>query len=204
MGEITRIDLLRHGECEGGAIFRGHNDVCLTPVGLAQMQKALIRAAPWSRIISSPLKRCRKFAESLAEAEVVFDARLREMSFGHWDGRPVEEVWQTDPVTISAWSCDPTSVTPPGGEPLVQVAERVMTCFADLVAQHRGQKLLLVTHGGVIRVLISQLLGMPLSHAGRIHVPYAALATVAVYHQADGDLIKLLGHNWACEEMDHG
>jgi alpha-ribazole phosphatase len=204
MNECTRIDLLRHGECEGGPIFRGHNDVCLTPAGFTQMQKALARAAPWSCIISSPLKRCREFVESLAEVEVVFDARLREMSFGHWDGRPVEEIWQTDPATISAWSRDPTSVTPPGGETLVRVAERVMACFTDLVTQQRGQKLLLVTHGGVIRVLISQLLGMPLSHAGRVHVPYAALTSVAVYHQVEGDLVKLLGHNWACEEMDHG
>jgi alpha-ribazole phosphatase len=208
MVDCTRIDLLRHGECEGGHRFRGHNDVPLTSLGLAQMQKASARAAPWNRVVSSPLQRCRVFADTLAGSmDVSVDPRLMEIGFGDWEGRPVEEVWRTDSTVISAWSRDPTSVTPPGGEPLVQVAERVMSCFTELLALHRGQKLLLVTHGGVIRVLLSQILGMPLSCATRLHVPFATLASVAVYQSDDrpgGDLIKLLGHNWASEDMEHG
>lgn len=203
MSEVTRIDLLRHGECEGGHIFRGHNDVALSARGLAQMQMAIVSAGPWSRIISSPLQRCSVFAAQLAGASVQFDERLREMSFGVWEGRLVDEVWRTDMEKISAWSRDPTSVTPDKGEPLTQVAERVMACFDEILQRHRGEHLLLVTHGGVIRVLLSQLLAMPLSCAGRIHVPYAALSTVAVYHQDSGDQIKLLGHNWKGEETEH-
>lgn len=202
MSDCTRIDLLRHGECEGGAIFRGHNDVALTPAGRGQMQQAIAKAGSWQQVISSPLRRCRSFAVDLSP--VRFDERLREMTFGGWDGRLIEEVWRDDEVLISAWSRDPSIVTPPGGEPLAAVATRVMACFAELLEQHRGQQLLLITHGGVIRVLLSQLLGMPLSHAGRIHVPYAALASVAVYHHAHGDSIKLLGHNWSGEDEDHG
>lgn len=199
MSDVTRIDLLRHGECEGGHIFRGHNEVPLSANGLAQMHKAIANAGPWSYIISSPLQRCRVFAEQLDSAPVAFDARLREVGFGVWEGRPVEEVWRTDTDTITAWNRDPTSVTPENGEPLTQVAARVMACFQELVRRHRGERLLLVTHGGVIRVLLSQLLAMPLSCAGRIHVPYAALSTVVVYHQKTGEHIKLLGHNWMGE-----
>lgn len=207
MTDCTRIDLLRHGECEGGRCFRGRNDVRLTPLGLAQMRRAAARAAPWSGVVSSPLQRCRVFADTLAAStSVSVDQRLMEMGFGTWEGRLVDEVWRTEAPVISAWSRDPTSVTPPGGEPLVEVAARVMDCFAELLARYRGQRLLLVTHGGVIRVLLSQILGMPLSCATRLHVPSAALASVAVYHSDDppgGDLIKLLGHNWAVEEMEH-
>ena len=202
MNDITRIDLLRHGECEGGHIFRGHNNVCLSARGLEQMRRSIATAGPWSRIISSPLQRCRAFAEQLTSAPLQFDEGLREMCFGVWEGRPVEEVWRTDTEVISAWSRDPTSATPQGGEPLIDVAERVNACFHQLHTEYRGQRLLLVTHGGVIRVLLSQVMGMPLSCAGRIHVPYAALSTVAIYHHDSGDQIQLLGHNWRGEEAD--
>ena len=202
MNDVTRIDLLRHGECEGGHIFRGHNDVCLSDRGLAQMRRSTTSGGPWSRIISSPLQRCRVFAEQLIGAPLVFDERLQEVGFGVWEGRPVEEVWRTDTEVITAWSRDPTSATPLGGEPLMAVAERVNACFRELYTEYRGQRLLLVTHGGVIRVLLSQVMGMPLSCAGRIHVPYAALSTVAIYHHDSGDQIQLLGHNWRGEETD--
>lgn len=202
MNDITRIDLLRHGECEGGHIFRGHNDVCLSARGLAQMRKSIAAAGPWSQVISSPLQRCRVFAEQLAGVPLHYDERLREMSFGVWEGRPVEEVWRTDTDVIAAWSRDPTSATPAGGEPLTDVAARVTACFEQLIREYRGQHFLLVTHGGVIRVLLSQILGMPLSCAGRIHVPYAALSTVAIYHHDSGDQIQLLGHNWRGQEAD--
>lgn len=202
MNDVTRIDLLRHGECEGGHIFRGHNDVCLSTRGLAQMHHSIAAAGPWSRIISSPLQRCRVFAEQFNHAPVVFDERLREVCFGVWEGRPVEDVWRTDTDTIAAWSRDPTSVTPAEGEPLVDVAARVNACFRELIGAYRGQRLLLVTHGGVIRVLLSQVMGMPLSCAGRIHVPYAALSTVVIHHHDSGDQIQLLGHNWRGEEAD--
>lgn len=202
MTDVTRIDLLRHGECEGGHIFRGHNEVCLSPRGLEQMRCSIATAGPWSRIISSPLQRCRVFAEQMTEVPLHFDERLREVGFGVWEGRPVEEVWRTDTKVITAWSRDPTSATPQGGEPLVKVAGRVNACFGELHREYRGQRLLLVTHGGVIRVLLSQVMGMPLSCAGRIHVPYAALSTVAIYHHDSGDQIQLLGHNWRGEEAD--
>jgi alpha-ribazole phosphatase len=202
VNETTRIDLLRHGECEGGHIFRGHNDVCLSARGLEQMRRSIAAAGPWSRIISSPLQRCRVFADELTNAPLQFDERLQEVGFGIWEGRPVEEVWRTDTEVITAWSRDPTSVTPTQGEPLVDVAERVDACFRQLTLEHRGQRLLLVTHGGVIRVLLSQLMGMPLSCAGRIHVPYAALSTVVIHHNESGDQIQLLGHNWRGAETD--
>ena len=199
MNDVTRIDLLRHGECEGGQIFRGHNEVPLSANGLMQMHKAIVNAGPWSHIVSSPLRRCRIFAEQLSSAPVEFDERLREVGFGVWEGQLVDDVWRTDTDTITAWNLDPTSAPPVGGEPLTEVATRVMACFQELVQRHRGGRLLLVTHGGVIRVLLSQLLAMPLSCAGRIHVPYAALSTVVVYHQEKGEQIKLHGHNWMGE-----
>lgn len=197
MNATTCIDVLRHGECEGGPIFRGHCDVALSPAGQSQMQRALAKAGPWQVVLTSPLARCRVFASGLAgpSTEVVVDERLREMSFGGWDGHLIEEIWRTDFTTISAWSRDPTSCTPPGGEPLAELAARLQAGLEDWQRRYRGQKLLLVTHGGVIRVLLSQLLGVPLANAGRWDVPYACLSRLAIYHHEAGDTLKLLAHN---------
>src|SRR5690606_3643507 len=116
--------------CEGGHIFRGSNDVPLTHEGLARMRKAIAGRGPWHNVISSPLIRCRALADELAtQMPVIFDKRLQEMSFGAWEGRLVEDIWRAEPELIAAWTRDPTTTTPPGGEPLTDVAARVMDCF---------------------------------------------------------------------------
>ena len=61
--EFTCIDFLRHGECEGGEIFRGSgSDVALTNKGWQQMRDSVQDMACWDSIITSPLQRCRRFA----------------------------------------------------------------------------------------------------------------------------------------------
>lgn len=196
--KVTHIDLLRHGQCEGGAIFRGHFDAPLTAAGFAHMQAVhAASGAEWDRIISSPLQRCWRFAETLAPlATVAADARLKEMSFGDWDGMNIAEIWRDDAVRIAAWSRDPAAFTPPGGEPLVEVDQRVASLLADLVGAHAGQKVLLITHGGVIRVLLTRLLGMPLAHANRWEVPYGCFSRVAVYHHQNEQRCQLVAHNF--------
>ncbi len=59
------VDLLRHGACAGGEIYRGRSDVALSELGLKQMQAAVL-GLHWQSIISSPLQRCDKFAQGLA------------------------------------------------------------------------------------------------------------------------------------------
>lgn len=194
----TRIDVLRHGQCEGGEIFRGHFDAKLTDGGLAQMQVAYQAGqCEWDVIISSPLQRCWQFANSLGsiKASPVVDVRLQEMSFGDWDGANIAEVWQRDYERVAAWSRNPAESTPPNGEPLATVAARVAAFFADCVAEHRGKNILLVTHGGIVRVLLTHILGMPLAHANRWEVPYGCLSRIAVYHDQNDQRAQLVSHN---------
>lgn len=196
----TRIDMLRHGQCEGGDIFRGQVDARLTEAGEAQM-RAAYRAAQceWDVVISSPLQRCWQFAKTLKAAAggATVDVRLREMSFGDWDGVNIAEIWQRDYERISAWSRDPTAISAPNGEPLAEVAERVAAFYADCVTQHHGKKVLLVTHGGIVRVLLTHILGMPLAHANRWEVPYGCLSRLAVYRDQEHQQCQLVSHNAA-------
>lgn len=194
--EVTRIDLLRHGQCEGGEIFRGRLDAKLTPEGFTQMQDAC-KAGEWHTVISSPLQRCWYFARDLSSAAVA-DSRLQEMSFGDWDGKIISEVWRDDYERISSWAKNPAASCPPNGELLHEVAARVDNFLVDCLCDYRGKNILLVTHGGIVRVLLTQALGMPLAYANRWDVPYGCVTRLAVYHdplQHQPPWFQLISHN---------
>lgn len=180
MFERTRIDLLRHGRCEGGDIFRGSTDVALLPEGWASMRAQIARhtAPPWERIISSPLQRCLNFARETSkqhELPLAVEPALREMHFGDWEGREIAELWETD-AQMRLWSQDPERHSAPGGETLAVFAERVNRALANLIAAHAGEHLLVVTHGGVIRLLLTQAHNLARSQLREMDVPYAHFA----------------------------
>ena len=197
----TQLDILRHGECEGGNIFRGTTDVPLAEKGLVNMHSACEKVSePWQVVISSPLIRCHEFAKAQSQRlslPLVVDDRLREMSFGDWEGQDIEQVWQEQSNLMQAWAKDPSKSPPPNGEVLSDVFARVNDCYNELLCDHRGKKILLVTHGGVIRVLLAHLLEMPQSKIQRLDVPYASISRVSVYHMDHGDQVKLRAHNFA-------
>lgn len=178
----TRIDLLRHGQCEGGEIFRGSTDVALTNEGWAAMRSSLagLEPAPWQRIVSSPLQRCRRFAEALSDQwrlPITLEPDLREMHFGDWEGREYADIWDNDPQ-LRLWGEDPERHTPPNGEPLADFAVRVLGASERLARTHSDEHLLIVTHGGVIRLLLTQAQGRPRSEMRQMSVPYAHFATL--------------------------
>ncbi len=192
----TRIDLLRHGQCEGGEIFRGSTDVALSPEGWESMSAQLNQYTPmpWQRIVSSPLQRCLTFARQSADRlalPLTIEPELREMHFGDWEGQEHTHIWETDPI-LRLWGEDPEGYTPPGGEPLAAFAERVTGALARVAEAHRGEHLLLITHGGVIRLLLTQAQGLPRHRLREMPVPYAHLVSLCwrdgrLYPQGDID-----------------
>ena len=134
---ITTIDLLRHGECQGGEIYRGSTDVQLTDRGWQQMESSLHSEVahaerPWDRIVSSPLQRCRLFAESKAQQfniPVQVHADFREMDFGDWEGRSIEEVHRVDAEAVTRFYKDPATIAPPGGESMQLVQGRLVSAW---------------------------------------------------------------------------
>ncbi len=194
----TVVDLLRHGECEGGAIFRGSLDVALAEHGRARMQAQADTQPDWQHIIASPLRRCRFFADQLAAARglaIDIDDRLRETHFGRWEGRSVADVWADDASAAQAWFNDPERNGPPGGEPLTDLRSRARAAFNDAVNTHAGRHVLLVTHGGLMRALLADLLDMPGAAMHRIEVPYACLTRLRVVRDGRRHSTQLLAHN---------
>lgn len=172
------LDLLRHGETELGGGLRGSLDDALTESGWAQMHAAVAAAGPWDVLLSSPLQRCARFAEGLAERlELPLEIlpAWQELHFGEWEGRSAAQLMQTDADALGRFWSDPYAYTPPGGEPVAAFAERVGQALRQARQRHRGQRVLLVTHGGVMRLLLAQARGLPRAHLLQVEVSHGAL-----------------------------
>lgn len=175
---MTTLDLMRHGEPVGGRKYRGQIDDPLSEKGWKQMRAAVGESVPWTRIVASPLLRCRAFAEALSATHGVpltFDARLKEVGFGIWEGKSAAEIEQAAPGTVARFKADPVNARPAGAEPLVDFRARVAAGLEELLMLHAGQHVLLVGHAGVIRMALAWALHIPLEHAYRIEVESASL-----------------------------
>ncbi|MCB1802436.1 MAG: histidine phosphatase family protein [Gammaproteobacteria bacterium] len=192
----TLIDYLRHGQPEGGQCYRGSGvDDALSERGWQQMQAAAAAVDGWQRVISSPLQRCRAFAESLADERglplsVVDD--LREVGFGSWEGVTREQLKRERAAEYRAFYDDPVNNRPAGAEPLEALAARVGKVFDGLARQYAGEHVLVVAHAGVIRATLGHVTRMPPVNWYRVQVDNAALSRFRV----DGARAQLIVHNW--------
>ncbi|QHG63730.1 alpha-ribazole phosphatase family protein [Pseudomonas putida] len=173
------LDLLRHGETEQGGGLRGSLNDALTDKGWGQMRDALAGAGPWDVLVSSPLQRCARFAEQLG-MPVQLEADLQELHFGEWEGRSALQIMQTHADELGRFWADPYSYTPPAGEPVAAFAERVLSAVGRLRQQHAGKRVLLVTHGGVMRLLLARARGLPREQLLQVEVGHGALMRLAV------------------------
>ncbi|MGP6461013.1 alpha-ribazole phosphatase family protein [Pseudomonas parakoreensis] len=184
-----RLDLLRHGETELGGGLRGSLDDALTEKGWAQMRAAVIAGGPWDRLVSSPLQRCARFAAELGEQlglPVHLDKNLQELHFGAWEGQSAAALMETDAEALGLFWADPYAFTPPQGEPVSDFAARVLGAVARLHQAYAGERVLLISHGGVMRLLLAQARGLPREQLLNVEVAHASLFALSV--EADGVL----------------
>jgi alpha-ribazole phosphatase len=184
---MPTVHLLRHGETEAGDRYCGTTDVALSARGWQQMYSATAGGS-WKRIISSPLQRCAAFAAELARSSVLscsYDADLREMHFGEWEGRSAADLMRANPEALRRFWADPIAGIAPGGESIADLQARVLAAWARIVSDPGGRddraapRTLIVTHGGPIRVLLAARAGIALSGLLSIEVPHAALVAIA-------------------------
>jgi len=178
-----RLDLLRHGETELGGGLRGSLDDALTATGWAQMRAAVIEQGPWDRLVSSPLQRCARFAEALGAQlglPVQLDKDLQELHFGTWEGQSAAALMETDAEALGLFWADPYSFTPPDGERVVDFSARVLAAIERLSATCAGERVLLISHGGVMRLLLAHARGMPREQLLNVEVAHGALFSLNV------------------------
>lgn len=180
------IDLMRHGEPKGGMRYRGQLDDPLSDLGWQQMRSATEKIQPWQHIVSSPLTRCAAFAKELADKYAIslqYDSTFMEIGFGDWEGKTASELEQQNKQAFYAFYDDPIKNTPANAEPLLAFQQRIQQAWQNLLHIHTNKHLLLVAHAGVIRVILAEVLAMPLEAMFRIQVPYAAISRVVIHNK---------------------
>lgn len=119
---------------------------------------------------SSPLSRCMQLAKQFSK-EIITDNRLKEMYFGDWELK----LWNDIPLTdIQPWYDDFVTISTPNGESFQDLYARC-SFFLDELRSQKHQKVLIVTHGGIIRSMWAYLLKVPLQNAFKIPVGFGEL-----------------------------
>lgn len=177
-----KLYLVRHGEAEGSeGRAVGQLDLPLSDLGTRNLEAL---AASWQgppppvRLFASDLRRAADSARVLARrfgVEPVLDARLREVSFGEWEGRAWDEIYESDRRRYDAWTERWWDLPPPGGESFANVAERSLSWFREL---RDGEDAIVVAHGGSIRALLVELLAIPRERAFDLQLSPARVSAV--------------------------
>jgi probable phosphoglycerate mutase len=191
MAPTTRLLLVRHGETLANREFRyiGTRDDELSEQGRSQAA-ALAEALsilPVAAVYSSPRRRTCDTAAPIAvrhHMDVQLLPALGEGSFGAWEGMSRAEVLARsveDEQMLRAWEANP-EIAPPGGESFAAVRERVVGAVERLAQLHPDQTIVLVSHVGPIKVLLSVALGAPLTSLFQIFLDPATISVVDWRH----------------------
>jgi broad specificity phosphatase PhoE len=182
----TRLLLVRHGATELTAEdrFSGAVGVDLSVEGRAQAVRLGERLAsePIRAIYTSPLSRTVETASILAAPHhlpPIHRDGLREMGHGRWEGLSRSEVEQRFPGEYAAWEADPFTFAPEGGESGLAVLARALPVIRQMVVDHPGERVLVVSHKATLRLLLSSLLGFdPRGYRDRLDQSPACLNVV--------------------------
>jgi broad specificity phosphatase PhoE len=185
----TTIVLARHGRTEWhhGNRYTGSTDLPIDEVGVQQSQQLKLWAIDYAPDVlwASPMLRARQTITPTAEAlglTPTLDARLREVDFGSAEGKMLGEL---PPAVAKAFQLDPVRDHFPGGEDPAEAADRVHEVFQEIGRAHQGQKVLVVAHNTLIRLLTCRVLGLRLNDYRRL-LPALGPAALVRFRWQDG------------------
>src|SRR5436853_4022313 len=163
---VTRVFMVRHGATVLSAEdrFAGATDVALSDEGREQTRRLADRLTHEKimAVYASPLGRTVETASILAaphKLEVQTRDGFREISHGRWEQMTRREVEEKFPEEAAEWEKDPYTFAPVGGESGLAVTARALPALIELVREHPGKNILVVSHKATIRLLLSSLLG---------------------------------------------
>ncbi|MHB9058494.1 MAG: histidine phosphatase family protein [Bacillota bacterium] len=180
------VYLVRHAETSWNADgrFQGQVDTELSPLGRRQaaaLGTRLAALAP-SGLYTSDLWRARETADlagSVAGLTATPDRAFREVHVGQWQGLTFDEVRTSRPDSFAEWVSGRAGFRFPQGETYEEGAARAMERLEGLAAGHRGGRLVIVSHGGVLRAMIYSILGLEHGHRGRMTLTNAGVSAIA-------------------------
>lgn len=193
---MQKIYLVRHGETALNQQFRyqGRQDIPLNETGRRQAMliAARLNNEEIEAIYSSPLLRTRETALLIAARHGMtpyFENGLAEIDFGDWEGTAYTELSKEQRLNAERWFINPESVHIPGGEHFLSFKNRVLDCYAGIL-RHNGGNLLIVTHAGVIRVIVAAILAIPAANLARLSLAPSSL-TILMYDDWGNGYLEL-------------
>ena len=185
---MTRLILVRHGATEfnGSLRFTGHSQISLNDYGSRQVEKLGRRLAGEKIDIActSNLRRALDTAEAACrghEIEILPCPELREIDFGDCEGLNWDEISSQFPDVVQPWLTYSPDLTFPGGENLGGFIERVGKFVGRLQENPEWGTVMVVSHGGVIRVLLCHLLGLSTDNLWRFRIDNASVSIVETH-----------------------
>lgn len=169
------IYLIRHGETywNNELRFQGHSDIALNEIGLkqAELLGKYMAQIDIKAVYSSDLIRAQATAEAVACArglKVETDPRLREIFFGDWEGKTYTQIKESWAEDIETFFHTPNKISTPHGESFNDVLHRAKAAFEDIVNKHKEETIVIVAHGGTIRTLLCDIIGLDLNNMWRL------------------------------------
>ena len=202
----TRINLLRHGEHALGRAICGVKDPELSEKGWEQLSNQMNilvgRGKQWDICVASPRIRCAAFARHVSEQlniELVIKDALSELDFGEWEGLTGVQLEASFPGQWQQWLDNPDDPAPHNGKAYAMFQQRILNAWSQLILQYQGKRILLLSHSGVMRTILTNILGLDAKGLFRFNVPYACHSQVSVYHMlGKSDWFQLDQHNSDC------
>ncbi len=154
------------------------------------------RPSALNAVYCSDLSRAVKSAEIIAGPfglKPVIVAGFKERSFGVWEGMTFDEIEKKYPDAFNAWVKNPLKHKPLEGESTLEVRDRALKVFNEIVEKHQGKNIAIIAHGGINRVILCELLGIPLENIFRIEQDYAALNIIEIW---DYPVVKLINFSF--------
>ncbi|MCU7965728.1 MAG: histidine phosphatase family protein, partial [gamma proteobacterium symbiont of Bathyaustriella thionipta] len=140
---------------------------------------------------------CADFAEKMAAQRSLplqkKDA-LKEIDFGQWEGQSVEQIVRDSSNQLTNFWQNPVDNPPPDGEPVLIFQKRVLSFWHKLIAAQKGRNCLIVTHGGVQKMILANVLNMPIEAMHNIEVPYGCCSVFHIYYSAAESAVTLKSH----------
>ncbi|CAG7856115.1 alpha-ribazole phosphatase [biofilm metagenome] len=164
------IYLIRHTKTDTiNGLCYGQSDVALADTFVHEtkiIHEKLPTLSAYCHVYSSPLSRCVRLAESF-QKRITIDDRLQEVNFGDWEGRRFNDL---DQKALVDWTENFVTHAPPNGENFNELCRRVNNFWAELMVAAPAEQILLITHAGVIRALLANVLQLPPANAFKIRV----------------------------------
>lgn len=184
---MTRIYFIRHGETEWNKTkrFQGFTDIPLSDIGKAQaaLLGKRFESIPIDVIYSSPLIRAYETAAAVAvpkKMEIMKNDHFKEINFGEWEGLTGEELTKLYGDQFIRLISTPEIAEFPGDGSLQLVTKRVKLGLDAVIAENENKNVMIVSHGGLIRLCIFYLMGMDLSFYNKMWLNNTSVSIVDI------------------------